>query len=210
MTAASRRRAPRLTRDEQREQKSKLILEGAWVTFCEKGYEATTIDDVAAYAGVSRMPVYWLFGDKQGLFIELWRHKVDEIFGFLTTGTRVGAPLRRNLAAIAKLLAEGQSGDSLSPDESLYFVVQTIALNRPDIASKLLELSNQTLDRFTHLVTSSTLAEGEELRGPPAVVAAHVIAMINGLSTVRFQTHRSFVKAKDLTEIFVAIAFRKT
>lgn len=184
------------------------MLEGAWATFCEKGYEATTLDDVAAYAGVSRMPVYWMFGDKQGLFIELWRHKVDEIFDSLTAGTRSGASLRKNLAAIAKLLAEDPSGDSVKPDESLFFVVQTIALNRPDIAAKLLEISNRGLDRFTDLVTSSALSEGEQLRGSPAVVAAHLMAMINGLSTVRFQTHRSFVKAKDLAEIFAAIALR--
>ena len=167
------------------------------------------MDDVANYAGVSRMPVYWLFGDKQGLFIELWRHKVDELFDFLTAGASAGAPLRKNLASIAKLLAESPSVGSQPPDESLFFVAQTIALSRPDLAGKLLEISNRALDRFTELVASSALAKGEALRGSPAIVAAHIFAMINGLSTVRFQTHRSFLKAKDLAEIFEAIAFRR-
>ncbi len=46
------------------------ILRAAGGLFVTKGYEQTTISDVAEGAGVSRATVFWHFGDKAGLFRE--------------------------------------------------------------------------------------------------------------------------------------------
>jgi AcrR family transcriptional regulator len=46
------------------------ILQAAMSLFVERGYEHTTIADVAAMAGVSRATVFWHFNDKSGLFHE--------------------------------------------------------------------------------------------------------------------------------------------
>ena len=75
-------RKPRRTREEQKADRSKELLAAAWVMFCDKGYEAVTIDDVAEHAGYSRMPIYSLFGDKQNLFFELQRSKTTELLEF--------------------------------------------------------------------------------------------------------------------------------
>lgn len=208
MKVATKRRAPRLSREAQRELKTEAILEGAWVTFCKKGYEAVTLDEVAEYAGVSRMPVYWLFGDKQNLFFELWKKVIADLLMQIGAQIKAGAPLRRNLETLARLTAEGQASDQPRHAEGLFFVVQTIALSRADIAEKLLQVSNEVVERFAGFVSDSVLEEGQQLRGPVTTVAAHLVAQINGLSTVQFQTHRQFVKARDLVEIFTAIALK--
>ncbi|WP_428312326.1 TetR/AcrR family transcriptional regulator [Hydrocarboniphaga sp.] len=201
-------RSPRLSREAQRELKTEAILEGAWVTFCKKGYESLTLDEVAEYAGVSRMPVYWLFGDKQNLFFELWKKVIADLLQQIGARMTSGAPLRRNLETLARLTAEGQAPDKPRYAEGLFFVVQTIALSRPDIEEKLLQVSNEVVERFAGFVRDSVLEEGQQLRGPATTVAAHLVAQINGLSTVQFQTHRQFVKARDLMEIFTAIALK--
>src|SRR3546814_9405326 len=67
----------RLSRGEQNARRSEELLEAAWTVFCDKGYESVTIDDVAAQAGYSRMPIYSLFGDKQSLFFALWQRTID-------------------------------------------------------------------------------------------------------------------------------------
>lgn len=206
--AAASARVPRVSREAQRERNTQAILEGAWVTFCEKGYEGVTLDAVAEYAGVSRMPVYWLFGDKQSLFFELWKKVIAEILQQMGQRMRAGASLRTNLEALAKFATDTRAQPESPHAESLFFVVQTVALSRPDIAEKLRKVSNDTVETFTGFIRASTLAEGERLRGNAASVAAHLIAHINGLSTVQFQTHRQFVKTKDLTEIFLAIALK--
>ncbi len=46
------------------------ILAAATLLFMERGYEGTTVADVAECAGVSRATVFWHFSDKGGLFRE--------------------------------------------------------------------------------------------------------------------------------------------
>ena len=46
------------------------ILAAATALFMERGYEKTTVADVAQRAGVSRATVFWHFSDKGGLFRE--------------------------------------------------------------------------------------------------------------------------------------------
>ncbi len=52
-------------------EKAQQILEGALQEFLVHGYAATSMDRVAATAGVSKATVYSHFGDKEGLFIAL-------------------------------------------------------------------------------------------------------------------------------------------
>lgn len=201
----------RLSRGEQREQRTQALLDAAWAMFCEKGYEAVTIENVAEYAGYSRMPIYSLFGDKQNLYFELWRKAVGELSQVLLGDLKHGAPLRKNLAQLAAVVARPavQTAADKSP-ESLFFVVQTIALSRADIAAKLEKLSRDVIAQVARVVRESALAPGEKLRSDAETVAAHLVAQINGLSTVQFQTHLRYIKPRELTAIFNAIAFKST
>ena len=52
-------------------EKAQQILEGALQEFLVHGYAATSMDRVAASAGVSKATVYSHFGDKEGLFVAL-------------------------------------------------------------------------------------------------------------------------------------------
>jgi TetR/AcrR family transcriptional regulator, mexJK operon transcriptional repressor len=53
---------PRITRSRV------LIMSAAAQVFLERGYPGTSVDDVAAAAGVSKRTVYNVFADKEGLF----------------------------------------------------------------------------------------------------------------------------------------------
>ena len=54
------------------------ILGASGPLFGDRGYEATTLDDVAAAAGVTKPIVYRHFGSKQGLYLALLeRHRLD-------------------------------------------------------------------------------------------------------------------------------------
>ena len=199
----------RLSRAEQKEQRIKDLLDAAELKFREKGYEAVTIDDVAEHAGVSRMPVYSLFGDKQTLFFELWHRTVGELSDQLTHSAPPGQPLRRKLKTLAETIAAGnKAAGQEDPGMSLFFVVQTIALSQPEIARKLRLISRKIVADFTEYIRQAKLAEGEALRSDAETIAAHLIAHINGLSTVQFQTGKHYMKARDLHEIFVSIALK--
>ncbi|NEO31287.1 MAG: TetR/AcrR family transcriptional regulator [Symploca sp. SIO3C6] len=59
-------------------EKTDAILKGAMGEFLAHGYAATSMERVAAAAGVSKATVYSHFQDKQGLFMTLVRRLAEE------------------------------------------------------------------------------------------------------------------------------------
>ena len=57
------------------EEKRQQIFDTAADLFADRGYEGTSMDQIAEAAGVSKQTVYSHFGDKQGLFIAAIRQK---------------------------------------------------------------------------------------------------------------------------------------
>jgi TetR/AcrR family transcriptional repressor of mexJK operon len=64
--------------DRQSTRKRKAIVEAATTTFLQKGYLGTSMDEIAALAGVSKQTVYKHFADKERLFSEVVTSTVNE------------------------------------------------------------------------------------------------------------------------------------
>jgi TetR/AcrR family transcriptional repressor of mexJK operon len=66
--------------DERRSaRKRRAILEAATTLFLGNGYRGTSMDEIAALAGVSKQTVYKHFADKESLFTEIVTGTVDEV-----------------------------------------------------------------------------------------------------------------------------------
>jgi AcrR family transcriptional regulator len=80
--------------------KHRLIMEAATAAFLRNGYLGTSVDEIAAAAGVSKPTVYKLFTDKERLFTEFALGTIDQVsepffaaIGTLEEGADpVGAP----------------------------------------------------------------------------------------------------------------------
>lgn len=86
-------------------EKRAAILDAAKALFTQGGFADTSMDAVAASAGVSKLTVYSHFGDKDNLFREVIRAHVqerlpDDLFDF-----DAGADIRSTLVAIARRYA---------------------------------------------------------------------------------------------------------
>jgi AcrR family transcriptional regulator len=203
-------RKPRLKRVEQKENRTKEILDAAWELFCELGYDSITIDQIGEAAGYSRKPVYTLFGDKQSLFFELWLHRNASLTDLAVSLFDPSRSLRANLRELAEVAAKRSGLSETYAGEGLYIVMQTIALGRPDLAARAVEASAEVMQRVTKAIKNCKLEKGERLRGSAELVAAHLIAHINGLSMLRFQAGKNFMKAQDLYELFSFMAIQST
>jgi AcrR family transcriptional regulator len=64
--------------DRQSTRKRNAIVEAATTTFLQKGYLGTSMDEIAALAGVSKQTVYKHFADKERLFSEVVTSTVNE------------------------------------------------------------------------------------------------------------------------------------
>ncbi|MEW2522286.1 TetR/AcrR family transcriptional regulator [Actinacidiphila alni] len=77
MSRSPRRRSPAPRKGDLRE---KAILETAERLLGEKGYEALTVADVAAGAGITRGALYFYFGSKQEIVTALVARTVAELW----------------------------------------------------------------------------------------------------------------------------------
>jgi AcrR family transcriptional regulator len=88
-------------RTQRREDTRQRLFVAAVELIAEQGFTATTVDDIAARAGVAKGTVYYNFQSKTVLFEELLRHGV----GLLTADFRAavdGLPPREALAALVR------------------------------------------------------------------------------------------------------------
>ncbi len=67
-----------------------MILEAGGRLFGRGGYEATTVDDVAAAAGVTKPIVYRHFGSKDGLYLGILERHRQDLPSFAAGGDRSG------------------------------------------------------------------------------------------------------------------------
>lgn len=196
------------TRDEQKQERAKALLDAAWEVFCELGYEKLKIEDVADRAGYSRQPVYTLFGDKQTLFFELQTRATKQVMDLLFAYLQPGTSLRQLLTGLAQTVAAQLNSNKPTHGERLFIVSQIIALSRPDLAAKLQQQARRVIDEIARMIRLSPLAEGEALRSSPEVIATHLAAHINGLTTVQYQTGEHHVTADELRDLFLFFAFK--
>lgn len=93
--------------------KVEQILQGAMQEFLVHGYAGTSMDKVAACAGVSKATVYSHFQDKQGLFKALIEKLARERF-HLVLGTQ---PLEGNPKTVLRSLAQKALNHMLEDQE---------------------------------------------------------------------------------------------
>src|SRR5438270_2697592 len=78
----------RMTGRERREQ----LLDVGRALFAEKGFEATSIEEIAARAGVSKPVVYEHFGGKEGLYAVVVDREMSDLLERLTSALATGHP----------------------------------------------------------------------------------------------------------------------
>jgi len=80
--------------------KRRVVVDAATTLFLRHGYLGTSVDQIAAFAGVSKPTVYRFFADKEQLFTAIVMETLD----------RAGGPF---LAELSRLAETGQLADDL-------------------------------------------------------------------------------------------------
>jgi TetR/AcrR family transcriptional repressor of mexJK operon len=114
--------------------KREAILDAAQAAFLDVGFAATSMDGVAAGAGVSKATIYAHFESKEQLFSAVMRRRCDSSFVFQEPDESADA--RTSLTLIGQRLL----GLLMSPDAlALYRVVVAEAFRAPDLARAFFE-----------------------------------------------------------------------
>ncbi len=192
--ARARRSRVRLTRSERREQ----LIDVARALFAERGLEGTSVEEIAAHAGVSKPVVYEHFGGKEGLYAVVVDREVrtlhDAIRAALTTPrANPRALIELGTLALLDYIDDHPNGfrilsrdsSATSPDGSFATILSDIASRVEHLLGE--EFTKRSLDPQTAPLYSQMLVglvalagqwwidtrEEQELAKP--VVAAHLV-----------------------------------
>jgi len=199
-TAATTARS-RMTGKQRREQ----LLEVGRKLFADKGFEATTVEEIAAKAGVSKPVVYEHFGGKEGLYAVVVdreiRSLLDGMTGALSTDGHARVLLEQAALALLDYVENSTDGFRiLVRDSPAGQATGSFASLLSDVASQVehilaAEFKHQKLDPKTAPIYAQMLVGMVALTGQwwmdsrkfkKADVAAHLVNLAwNGLSGIK-------------------------
>jgi TetR/AcrR family transcriptional regulator, mexJK operon transcriptional repressor len=160
------------------DRKRKTLLLAATAVFLEKGFDGTSMDDVAARAEVSKPTVYKYFSDKEHLFAAIVRATTDQIDDLvsLVVETMDGeADVNKSLAVLARRFINALMQPQVL---RLRRLVIANADRFPDVGRSWYE---QGFERVleTLATTLESLADRQLLKiGDPLLAANHFVGLL--------------------------------
>jgi len=160
------------------DRKRNTLLLAATAVFLEKGYDGTSMDDVATKAEVSKPTVYKYFSDKEKLFAEIVHATTDQIDGLVRLVVEtmtVEADINTSLAVLARRFITALMQPQVL---RLRRLVIANADRFPDVRRNWYE---QGFERVlaTLATTFQSLADRKLLRlGDPLLAANHFVGLL--------------------------------
>jgi TetR/AcrR family transcriptional regulator, mexJK operon transcriptional repressor len=157
------------------------IREAAIALFLEKGYQGTSMDEIAAAARVSKQTIYTHFANKEELFADLVLgnvERVDEMTGALSATVRGAADLDSGLRRLARLYIRAV----VQPEVlRLRRLVLGEAGRFPDLARSYYERVPQRVYRTLAALFGELRDEGRLRLDDPELAAHHFAWLVIGL-----------------------------
>ncbi|RKR93078.1 TetR family transcriptional regulator [Micromonospora pisi] len=157
-------------RAQRRAETQRTIQAHAVRLFIERGYDATTVTDVAEAAGVSPMTVYRHFPTKEDLVI-VDQH--SQLVAERIAASSAAQPLVRRIGGVlidsATMLTGGRHGDDLTANEQFLLARLRLMISTPALRAK-------HLDNHYALQQAIVDALGDEVTGPDMVFHAQAAA----------------------------------
>jgi AcrR family transcriptional regulator len=161
--------------------KREQILQGAWQIFLQNGYEGTSMDRVAAAAGVSKITIYKHFQDKEGVFTALIEQVTAERFQRVFGDLDFDEPPAIALRKLAKKLL-----DMLAIDDA-YIAFLRLLIGESGRFPELAQLFIRALPQRVWALLSEYVAAHPELHSPHPEATARIFvgALISHVMTQR-------------------------
>ena len=128
---------PKVVPEYKEEAKKKIIAAGREV-MSKKGYYTTTMDDIAAYVGVSKAALYQYFGSKDELVVEIVRDLPVHVREVTMPLSSAVDPIDSWIAILDFFL------ENNAEQNALIFEFLSLAARNPDIAKSFSESSGAT------------------------------------------------------------------
>jgi AcrR family transcriptional regulator len=180
---------PRVRRPPRHETRRR-ITDAAAQVFAETGYDAATLDQVAAMAGFTKGAVYSNFRDKEELFLTLMRERISQRVDLVREATdELGTPelSAAKAGALLKELLESQRDWHL-----LFIEFWARAVRNPRLRKQLAEGRRPMRRVIAELLDEQAARLGQEPPAPTEQLAVILLALSNGLAIEELADPGSF------------------
>jgi AcrR family transcriptional regulator len=181
-----------------REERRKQLLDAARQVFVDHGFHATSMDDIAVAAAVSKPVLYQHFPGKHELFLDLMDTQVDLLGSAITAALESTTDNKARVQATVH--AYFQFVDS--PDRAYRLLFDSGLNNDPDVALRMEGLDHRFAADIAEVIAADTTLSGEE-----ALLLGHGLA---GLvkSSARHWAGQAGDDARPDLETAADLAFR--
>lgn len=170
------------------EQRRRQLLEVACEVFAERGFHATSMDDVAEAAGVTKPVLYQHFRSKRALYRELLDDVAERLVEAITKATRGVVSgrerVQQGFAAYFRFVRERRAGfrllfgASVRNDTEFAQIAERSIDEIADLIAELIEIDATAEHRrvLAHAVVGMAEATSRRLRDPDAEQDPDVLA----------------------------------
>ncbi|WP_291134434.1 TetR/AcrR family transcriptional regulator [Erythrobacter sp.] len=206
MSTAPRPSSRRAGRPADRAKRA-AILEAATRSFFDHGFAATSIEQVAADAGVSKVTVYNHFGDKRSLFAASVDRECDKMRGHFSISQAGEGTIRERLRTIGEAMVA-----FLARPEMIRFEHRIAAETEsdPDLGRAFLEAGPWRMKTEFAAFLEHAAEAGELLIADPAIAAEQFVSMCKGMGDLdrrfgaRPDPQESLQRIERAVDVFLA------
>jgi AcrR family transcriptional regulator len=173
------------------------LIEAAAQAIAEKGFRDTTLDEIAARAGMTKGAIYDNFASKDDLFVAIMSSKPNR----MPLPANADASTPEKLAQMAKAVTANTDANRLQIPLRAEFLLYT--LTHPELRKTVEPWLVQGLDWEEAALKEKFSAE--ELPMSPRAFVVMMQAMIPGLTYLRSQSPEQ-INDEIVAEIFAALA----
>ena len=158
-----------------REEVAKKIVAEASALFMERGYSATTMDDIAARFGVTKAAIYQYYKSKVDLFAAVAEFQRQELAGMLERSFEGRAVMEGASVLFDSLL------DHINRSREMYSDIMAVAVHNETIRTILLEDRNGNLAVIEQFIEAQKAKSLNHSSINSRILAVTCDALINGL-----------------------------
>ncbi|MWB77696.1 TetR family transcriptional regulator [Pseudooceanicola sp. 216_PA32_1] len=183
------------SREEIRELKRRAALRVAARIFNEKGYHATSLDEIADEIGVTKTALYYYFKNKEQLLYECLKLTYDCGQNARLEAEKLDGSSFDKLRALYRRFME-----NLMEERGAYTTMANIRALPPEHQAELLE-RRRHLDRYSRMLLEKAIEEGSVRSVDVRLTSNFFLGAVNWI--LRWHTEDDAMKPSDVANHFL-------